>query len=146
LLPELRNLRLASSCLTSRSKTTFCVPESIGFVGIGSCAYVIEGAAKGEQLSRTLFLAPKRQRFQCLQKDLPHCVEVALQIAELMHGNPEVDEIDPTWWQMAGHEGLPSDLRQADPGRATGFQHGDFTIENVFLDLTTKKMTVIDLG
>jgi len=83
----------------------------------------------GFSASRRIFLIVLRLHFQ---------------IAELMHGNPEVDEIDPTWWQMAGHEGLPSDLEAGRPRQSDWVQHGDFTIENVFLDLTTKKMTVID--
>jgi len=141
---ELRNLHLISSRLTSRAEISFCVPKSMGLARIAKCAYAIEGAAKGEQFSRLLFLTSERQRFQRLVKDLPLCVEVALQIAELMHGNLEVDEIDPTWWQTPDGKGLQSDhetdrLRQLD-----SVQHGDFTIENIFLEPTTEKLTVID--
>jgi len=116
----------------------------MGFAGIGSCAYVIEGAAKGEQLSRLLFLNPERQRFQRLSRGLPLCVEVALQIAELMHGNLEVDEVDPTWLQVPGHEGLSSNGETGRSRQDGWVQHGDFTIETVFLDLTREKLTVID--
>jgi SAM-dependent methyltransferase len=142
--PELRNLQLVSSRLTSGTKPNFCVPKPMGFVGIGNCAYAIEGAADGEQFSRLLFLAPERQRFQRLLKDLPLCVEIALQIAELMHGNLEVDEIDPTWWEKPDRKGLPSNREVDRSSQHDWVQHGDFTIENIFLEPTTEKLTVID--
>jgi len=142
--PELRNLQLVSSRLASGTKINFCVPKPMGFVRIGNCGYAIEEAANGDQFSRLLFLPPKRQRFQRLLKDLPLCVEIALQIAELMHGNLEVDEIDPTWWERPDRKGLPSDREVGRPCQHDWVQHGDFTIENIFLEPTTEKLTVID--
>jgi SAM-dependent methyltransferase len=142
--PELRNLQLVSSRLATGSMANFYVPEQMGFVRIGNFAYVIERAAKGEQFSHLLFLAPKRQRFQRLLKDLPLCVEVALQIAERMHGNLEVDEIDPRWWRKPDRKGLPNDREVGRSRQHDWVQHGDFTIENIFLEPATEKLTVID--
>jgi SAM-dependent methyltransferase len=142
--PELRNLQLVSNCLTSYTKPKFCVPKSIGFGRVGMCGYVVEGAAAGEQFSRLLFLTPERQRFRRLLKDLPVCIEAALQIAELLHGNLQVDEMDPTWRQNPDRKGSPNNW---DVGRTCQYewvQHGDLTIENIFLEPTTQKLTVID--
>jgi SAM-dependent methyltransferase len=141
---ELRNLQLVTSRLNSCTKASFYVPEPLGFVRIGSCAYAIEGPAKGEQFSRLLFLTPKRKRFRRLMRDLPLCVEVALQIAELMHGSREVDEIESAWWQMPDRKKLPSDWKIGRSFQHDWVQHGDFTIENIFLEPATEKLTLID--
>ena len=141
---EFCNLQLVTNRLTSCTKPPFYVPKPMGFVRIGSCAYSVEGAAKGEQLSRLLFLVPKRKRFQHLTRYLPSCVEVALQIAELMRGNPEVDEIDPTWRLTPEGTRLPSDRELGQSSQHDSVQHGDFTIENIFLEAATEKLAVID--
>jgi SAM-dependent methyltransferase len=141
---ELRNLQLVHSFLTSCTKANFYVPEPLAFVRIGSGAYAIEGPAKGEQFSRLLFLTPKRKRYQRLMRDLPLCVEVALQIAELLRGNREVEEIESSWGQLPDRKKSPSDWRASRSLQRDWVQHGDFTIENIVLEPATEKLTIID--
>jgi SAM-dependent methyltransferase len=141
---ELRNLQLVSSRLTSCINSNFHVPKPMGFVRIGSYAYSIEEAAKGEQFSRLIFSASKRKRLLRLKRDLPLCVEVAIQIGEIMHGNLEIDEVDPSWWQVPDQKRLPVGREACRSYQRDWVQHGDFTIENIFLDPTTEKLTVID--
>jgi SAM-dependent methyltransferase len=141
---ESHNLEIVSGCLANTSAPPFDVPKALGCARLGNCTYDVETAAKGQQIRQIVFLKPDRMRFQSLRDELPRCVEVAIELALLMRGKKEVRTLDPIWWQLPNEDHFVKAPHVGPSANDDWIQHGDFTIENIFIEPKKKKITLID--
>ena len=135
---EYRCMQIVNERFGPGKDNSFSVPRPLGFTSIGSFAYLAESVAPGLPLSRAVFPATGTKRFEFLKKVLPQCVTAAVQITQGLTSEERVDRVDPSWLN-------PPEEITADPkalaqlrsllGRcqADSVQHGDFTMENVFV-------------
>jgi hypothetical protein len=139
---EFRKLSLVSSTVQDRADGTFVVPRPLAAFKIGNFEYAAESPAAWLQFSRALFSRPRSGWLEYLNKHLSPCIEAAVQVARVLRGERAIGTVDPKWWSLPvelerdkflEHEldglGRPPELDHADC-----VQHGDFTVENVFID------------
>jgi len=131
----------------------FSVPRPLGSFEVGNFWCVTESAAKGESLARLLYSRNQRRQFAFLRWILPRCAEVAIQLAGILRGESAIREVDTAWRQApvellsGSNRRFPSIASGEDwwPGNyADWVQHGDFTFENVFLELGNRTLSLID--
>jgi len=136
---ERRCLQIVNERFGARQDISFLVPRPLGFTRIGSFSYLAESVAPGLPLSRVVFPATGTKRFEILKNLLPRCVIAAVQITQGLAPEERADRVDPSW--LNPPEEIASDPNTLAQLRgllarcpADSVQHGDFTMENVFVD------------
>jgi len=145
---EYRCLQIVNECLGRRKDPCFSVPRPLGTSRLGSFFYQAESTAHGLPLSRVAFPSTGRKRFEILRKVLPLCVRASVQITQSLASEDQVACVDAAWLTPPEEIATdPSALARLKAALARcpadSVQHGDFTVENVFLD-RAGKLTVID--
>ena len=136
---EYQCMQIVSERFGARKDLSFSVPRTLGFTRIGSFDYLVESIAPGFPVSRAVFPAAGHKRFEILTKLLPRCVKAAVQITRDLAPEERVDRVDPSWLnppaEVAADPHALAQLR-ALLARcpADSVHHGDFTLENVFVD------------
>jgi SAM-dependent methyltransferase len=149
-----RALQTAAQLHAKLPQPLFALPEPLGRQTIGHFVYTAESAAAGLSLAQCAFSASPADRFALLRRELPRAVDVAVQIAGMLRGAAGIPTVNPSWRE------LPEELRAhsaavrlaalareewALESRQTPWsQHGDFTIENVFVESGRDMIWVID--
>jgi hypothetical protein len=153
-MAEYSFLNLVTQCRKRLPNPAFDLPKPLGAVQLGRHTYTIESAVLGRALSRWILTSPRDQRLGWIQKELPRCVDVAVQISRLLQGERAIPAVPESWWQLPPEVNSNSELRQisveagfsaeAAKSYADFVQHGDFTIENIFLTSAGAELTIID--
>jgi hypothetical protein len=152
---EFRALNLVKTRLAGREVPPFSVPEPLGFFKQGGLWCTAESPAAGSPISGLMFRLPWRRQLAYARTVLPRCLDIGLELALLLRGEREVEAVNPSWWHLPmqfrsflekqGEEGsVLSELCSGRGSEPNCVQHGDFTIENLFLNPSDKKITVID--
>jgi SAM-dependent methyltransferase len=143
-------LSLVSVRLEARKDAYFGVPTPGPRCHIGNNIFVTETVADGRQLSEVFYSRSHRQPGR-LEKELERCSEVAAKLAYMLQGEACIQEPDASDWQVPLEFKDQGDLQrlinEAHFRRRQGpkwVQHGDFTIENIFLDSASHKITIVD--
>jgi ubiquinone/menaquinone biosynthesis C-methylase UbiE/uncharacterized protein YbaR (Trm112 family) len=136
---EYQCMQIVSERFGARKDISFSVPRPLGFTRIGSFDYLAESVAPGLPVSRVVFPATGPKRVEILTKLLPRCVKAAIQITRDLAPEERVDRVDPSW--LNPPEEVASDPNALAQLRgllarcpADSVHHGDFTLENVFVD------------
>lgn len=150
---EFRNLSLVARHLGLQTSAGFAVPTPLDLYDVGRLSFTAESVAAGQQLS-TLILGDERYRQpDCLRKELRPCVNVALQLAKMLRGEPAIKVLDLTSLMLPSEVQSKPEIQRLMKDGAPSFglpldeswpQHGDFTIENIFLERPSAQLTVID--
>ncbi len=131
------------------------MPEALGLFRQGELWCTAESPAAGSQISRLMFDLPWRRQLASARGVLPRCLDIGLELALLLRGEREVEAVNPSWWDLpiqfrtslekqGGESGVLSELCSGRGSESDCVQHGDFTIENLFLNPSDKKITVVD--
>jgi len=143
-------LSLVSEKLRSRKIANWTVPVPGPRCRVGNNVFVTESVAAGRQMSE-LFSGKSHAEPGRLSLELERCLSVAAELANLLLGEPCIPEPDEKDWrvppELEDRWDLQSLIEQARSRRRLGprwVQHGDFTIENIFLDSNTNGITLVD--
>ena len=110
------------------------MPRLEGQAKIGHFCYATETIAPGTALARIAFSQRKSAHLRkTLQSEIPRCVRVAVSIAKLLRHKP-ADPAPACYWEPPEGVGLAEDVRVRRALPADWVQHGDFTVENIFID------------
>lgn len=147
LATELAELEsIAAKVGEHRAQVSFGVPTPLDSLELGRQLVTLESHAPGLPVSNLLFQQPASQRLAFLQTWLPRLAEVSTGIAKLSR-HDESSTTSASWVASAGPVLPKSFVPNADKlvGKYGAWKaHGDFTVENVLLDLATNELTVID--
>ena len=147
---EFSNLSLVAAKLAKEADAAFAVPVPGRCGELEKWVFATESVAKGQTLAASFAGYPYRALSR-LELKLARCVDIAAQLAKLLRGQTAIRPLDEDDWRIPA--GLDEDValssllaaarsrRSQDPSWA---QHGDYTIENIFLDSSTQKLTVVD--
>jgi ubiquinone/menaquinone biosynthesis C-methylase UbiE len=149
---EFANLTLVTSRLQHASRPGFNVPGPLASFQVGNFIYSAELPASGEQFSRLLFSNPQSRWLPFLSKELPRSIGIAVMLAGTLKGERSVDQVDPRWWRLPSIVEADTNIdllrEQSSASQDSEFldcvQHGDYTVENLFLDRQTGQTLVID--
>jgi hypothetical protein len=143
-------LSLVSEKLKSRKIANWTVPVPGPRCRVGNNVFVTESVAAGRQMSE-LFSGQSHHEPGRLALELERCSDVAVELANLLLGEPCIPQPDEKDWRVPpefkNHWDLQPLIEQARSRRRPGprwVQHGDFTIENIFLDSATNGITLVD--
>ena len=151
------NLAMVRTRLQEADARTIDVPRALGTLRIGHTRYCLESASRGIPFSRIVFGPAYFRDEKRVEDDFSRITERAIDLTEVLSGVSGVRVIPPGWRQIpAGLENCP-ELRAGieswqQQGRASDhffggwIQHGDLSVENVFLDSSTGRLDVIDWG
>jgi len=112
--------------------------------------YTAETAAPGQPLSELIFLHSRRTRWKILHNELLHALQSAVRIPHAFDGQAGVREIDRAWYKLPNCVSLERRIQSelaletAKWAHARLCAHGDFTVENVFWECASSKVSVID--
>lgn len=157
---EFRGLTLVREHLRGQTNPPFFVPEPMSSFSVGSLLYTVESVAAGQSFSRLVCAQPRHHRLEYLSRQLPRCIDAATRLALMLRGEATVEAvrvIDPGMWNL-----LPELMTEPSLGRLLKLassvplsihsgeedwiQHGNFTVENLFLEPSSGSLTVIDWG
>lgn len=143
-------LSLVSAKLEAREDAKFAVPAPGPSRRVGRNIFFTETVATGRQLSE-LFSGRSHSQPGRLEQELDKCLAVAAQLADALQGEAGIPASAAGDWKLPAGFQDRQDLqllidetrarRRAGPRHV---QHGDFTIENIFVDSAHGKITVVD--
>ena len=143
-------LSLVSRKVQVRSNPNFAVPAPGPCRPVGRNIFFSETVAKGHQLSE-FFSGHSHARLGRLEEELDKCLEVAAQFADILRGEAGIPASAAGDWQLPAEfrerqdlQFLIEDIRVRRRAGPRCVQHGDFTIENIFIEPAQNKITVID--
>jgi SAM-dependent methyltransferase len=130
------------------------VPSSIGNLRVGNTSYTMESAAKGTSLSRRVRQWGYFADAPRVETEFTHVVDRILDLSNVLQAIPDARQTDPSWYVIPKefHHDLEPYLRihqsrffqdSADLG-ATVLQHGDLSVENLYLDDKSHTVAIID--
>jgi ubiquinone/menaquinone biosynthesis C-methylase UbiE/uncharacterized protein YbaR (Trm112 family) len=147
---EFSNLSLAATKLAKETGAPFAVPVPGRCGELEKWVFATESVAEGQTVAASFAGYPYRALSR-LELELTRCVDIAAQLARLFRGESGIQPLDEDDWRIL--PGLNEDValssllatarsrRRQDLSWA---QHGDYTIENIFLDSSTQQFTVVD--
>jgi SAM-dependent methyltransferase len=151
---EFRHLSLLRTRLADHAAPGFAVPIPIGTCELGRLECTVESAAPGRELTDILREDFRNGRTDFVRRRMERCIDISVELANLLSGAPELATIDPAWWTFpvkllpatVNHTALHRllDSVAAERDNRDCVQHGDFTIENVVIDEATDVPTVVD--
>jgi hypothetical protein len=152
---EIANLALIREYLSEGAGAALSVPRTLATLRVGSTLYCVESAARGTPLSRRAYRSGYFANARNVENDFACVVEGLINLTKAMQKISGAGAIDPQWRmfpeELTGLLGLhvgiegEKDLRGTSSAYPTQWiQHGDLSVENVFLDSKTKSIEVID--
>ncbi|PYX94857.1 MAG: hypothetical protein DMG71_11265, partial [Acidobacteria bacterium] len=152
---EFVNLSLVSEHLNTRPDLLISVPRPIRSFRRGKTLYNLEAAAHGTQFSRLVREPRYFDDLGRVERDFGRVVEASLQVTAALESLAALSSIDPTCYELPSDETSPPELCRrveelryfrgsSDNSRVSFVQHGDFSVENVFLDRETGRIEIID--
>lgn len=128
----------------------FSVPRPVGSSEFAGWHLTAETVVEGMPLSQLMFLRSRAWRAAFLRGEFPRFAAIATEASDLLKGSIPVHTVARDWYQVPGDVGdaariAPAVALEADKWRCRGIRaHGDFTIENIFLDESAKAISIID--
>jgi hypothetical protein len=143
-------LRFLQSRVQRGSYLGFSAPEPLSSFEHAGWHYTTETGAQGQPLSELIFLHSRRAKWGFLRHELLHALESAIHIPDAFCGQTAVRHLDASWYELPHtvsleartRAELESEIRRCINGELCC--HGDFTIENVFWESASGKISVID--
>jgi SAM-dependent methyltransferase len=150
LATEFSNLSLVASKLANAKGATFAVPLPGRCWELDKSVLATESVANGRTLAAGFAGYPSRGLARLARKLTP-CVDIASELAKLLRAESAIQQLDEDDWRVpTGLEGdgdLPGLIAAARSRRRRSpnwVQHGDYTIENILVNPSTDKFTVVD--
>ncbi len=130
------------------------VPELLGMRPAGALTYAVESPARGMKFSRMVRRFGYFSDWRRVEADFRLIVERLIGLTEVLQRLGDLDSVAPEWREFPqelsvtpDQAGKMKDYRyfstSADSPKGW-VQHGDLTVENVFLDLQTGRIEIID--
>ncbi len=153
---EYRTLAAIHQRLFRLGTPPFYVPTPLGVAQIGNFFYTAEAAATGMQLSKLVFLASREKRHEILPRYLHRCIAAAIEFAQQTRVDAErtAPVVESSWWELPPELKSESEVEaitkqvhreyHATSSEQGWVQHGDFTIENIFVEAKNGRLTLID--
>lgn len=131
------------------------VPRALGTLRVGNILYSLESAAQGTSLSRIVYAPNYFTDERRVERDFARVIEAVIELTEVLHRISGVAAINPscreTPEEFKNQPLLLAAIQQGRCVRGTSSdysiawtQHGDLSVENIFLDLQTGRIEVID--
>ncbi len=131
------------------------VPRPLGSLAVNGIRYCVESRARGTNFCLDVWQEGYFKSLEKVRKDFSLIMCAATEIAQAMNGVGAGRSLDPAWLEVPAElAGFPSlaekldDLRYFSPHSAERrprfAQHGDFTVENLFLDRDGGLVEVVD--
>jgi SAM-dependent methyltransferase len=131
------------------------VPDPLGSMRLGSTVYVLESAAHGEKFSQIVRRPDYFEDEQRVRKDFGLALRGLVELSQTLQVLRDAQPADPRWYRIPKElEDSPEMIerlkarRYFSPGnpelQAAWVQHGDLSVENVFLDRRSERIEVID--
>jgi len=151
---ELLKLKKVSDCLQSLA-TSVQVPRPLGSLRVGKILYRLESAAPGTMVARTIRRPGYYKDWRKVQSDFVKIARSAAELTEALQLLSGVRAMDAGWHEVPMEfRGSPELCEKIKRGRyfsrsfsGSGnrwIQHGDLSVENVFLDAQSGRVQVID--
>jgi ubiquinone/menaquinone biosynthesis C-methylase UbiE len=152
---ELANLAMVRESFNVIAERSFRVPRALGTLRVGKTLYCLEAAATGTPISRMVYRFGYFADAARVENDFAPILECVVNLTRELQKVSGASAIDPGWREVpeelisllgarTGIKGKPflTDLSPVYP--AGWVQHGDLSVENVFLDRQTNSIEVID--
>src|SRR5712691_10172364 len=157
---EFRGLTLVREHLRSQINPPFFAPEPLSSFSVGALSFTKKSVAAGHSFSRLVCEQPRHHRLEYLRRHLPRCIDAATRLALMLRGETTVETvrvIDPGMWDLLPELTTEPSLQRLlhlvssvplsiYSGEGDWVQHGNFTVENLFLEPSNGKLTVTDWG
>jgi SAM-dependent methyltransferase len=154
---EQANLSMVRNRLQESGASVIAVPRVLGTLRIGHTRYCLESASCGVPLSRMVFGPDYFRDEQRVEADFAQVTERVIDLTEVLSGVSGVNAIPPEWRELpaelenspelqVGIELWHQERRPSDYSCGGRIQHGDLSVENVFLNSRTGRLEVIDWG
>ncbi|HEU5403297.1 MAG TPA: phosphotransferase, partial [Terriglobales bacterium] len=114
----------------------------VGPFMVGNSTYVLESAVSGTPALKLILTADPAEHYSNVNRYLPILLRAAISLGQTLKGLEGIPELDPSWRE------IPSECRNSNSAKAptaasVWVHHGDFTIENAFLDQESR-VSLID--
>ncbi|HKU27783.1 MAG TPA: aminoglycoside phosphotransferase family protein, partial [Candidatus Sulfotelmatobacter sp.] len=147
---EMNVLRFLQSRVQKGSYLGFSTPVPLGSFEHAGWHYTTETGVQGQPLSELIFLHSRSAKWGFLRHELLHALESATTVPNAFDGQTTVRQLDASWYvlphtvslETGTRAELASEIRRCVNGNLCC--HGDFTIENVFWESSSGKISVID--
>jgi SAM-dependent methyltransferase/uncharacterized protein YbaR (Trm112 family) len=152
---EMTNLAKIRSVLQERVSHSIAVPQELGMLRVGNTLYCLESAAGGTRLARAVHRPGYFANARRVEHDFGRIVDGVVDLTEALQTVSGAGAIDPGWHELpedlgsfperlAGFEDARYFRRSSTGSRAGWIQHGDLSVENIFLDRQTGRIEVVD--
>jgi len=152
---ELGNLAKVQKILKASGSRSVGVPDTLGVLRVGNTSYWLESAAQGTKLSRMVRRPGYLEDVRKVEREFAGIVANVIELTRALQNIPGAGVIDANWLDV------PEELKGRPEARAaieaaryfarssarsqTGWiQHGDLSVENVFLDPQNGRIEVLD--
>jgi ubiquinone/menaquinone biosynthesis C-methylase UbiE len=152
---EIANREKVRDILKTFPNPAVAIPQGYGVLRIGNTSYSLESAAQGTQLSRVIrrpryFANPRRVEddFVRVFPSFVHLTKALQMVSGARTINAEWREIPEMLRNLPEVCATIEEVRYFKGASATycpaWIQHGDFSVENLFLDQETNRIEVVD--
>jgi len=152
---ELGNLGKVQKILKASAVRSVGVPETLGVLRVGNTSYWLESAARGTKLSRVVRQAGYLEDARRVEGEFAGIVANVIELTRALQNIPGAAMIDGSWLNVPEElKGRPETraaieaaryFTRSPAGSQTGWiQHGDLSVENVFLDQQNGRIEVLD--
>jgi hypothetical protein len=152
---ELANLVKIRDSLKISLSQSISVPQILGNFRVGNTSYCLESAARGTKLSRMVHRLGYFSDLRRAEKDFAHIVGCIIDLTKVLKNVAGARAIDSSW------RGIPEEFKFSSQIRASvkaaryfsgaaassdtaWIQHGDLSVENIFLDVQTRRIELLD--
>jgi len=153
--PVLANAGLVRDHLAAVARAPIRLPKPVGSLRSGNTFYYLETSASGIQFSRTVRQPGYFNDLRRVEKDFGRVIKAGSELAVILQEIKGANPINPAWYEIPeDFKSLPELCRRLEAlryysispttSRPLWVQHGDFTVENVFLDPLPRAIEVID--
>jgi len=152
---EFVNLGMVRDHLEARRELSVSVPRPMRSFHIGKTLYNLETVANGVQFSRRVRERGYFDNLAAVQCDFGQAVEASLELTEALASLAALPSIAPNFYEPLLDEATSAGLRSqieelryfagaSRDDRPSCVQHGDFSVENIFLDEQSGRLEIID--
>lgn len=147
---EFRNLTFLSNRLAQEHSVNLFVPRPLASFTAAGWHFTVESAAPGQQLGDVLISLSRRQQTAFFRAELVQCALAAVNISRILSEHNDIGPTDARWFDIPESARLDPEIRrllaaQIEKCTRSSFRaHGDFTIENIFWEKSSRRITVVD--
>jgi ubiquinone/menaquinone biosynthesis C-methylase UbiE len=151
---ELTNSAKIRDILRAGKSLSIGVPCELGKLRVGNVLYSLESTAQGTKLSRLVRRPGYYRNSRRVEKDFTSVVHGVIELTKALRNVSGLNDIDSGWREIPEELNSSPELRtRIEEARylgdsvgssATWIQHGDLSVENIFFDLETGRIEVLD--